>query len=153
MINPHLSWSQPHSLRLSADKRSYEVDLNQIPTKPGVYVFYRNHGSTFKALYVGKADNLRNRIKQQLNNHRLMVGIQEAPNGARLLCFGELQLRPGQDSAKAQLAAEKLMIRHFIEEGHVLFNQQGVQRRVQTLINVRPPALKKLIPLSTQIEA
>ena len=48
---------------------------------------------------------------------------------------------------------KKLLIRHFVEEGHELFNIQGVKLRVQTLRNDRPPVLNKVIPLRTQVEA
>jgi hypothetical protein len=50
-------------------------------------------------------------------------------------------------------AAERLLIRHFVEEGHELVNVQGVKLRLQTLTSDRPGALKKIVPIKTQVEA
>ena len=149
MINPHLSWHKSQCLRTYP----YSPDLDLIPRSPGVYIFYRKHGSSFEVFYVGKALNLRSRIKGQLNNLKLMNSIKSAANGAKMLSYAEIALKPGQNASSTILAAEKLLIRHFVEEGHQLFNIQGVQIRVQTLTNERPTELKKLIPIRTQVEA
>lgn len=149
MINPQLQWQKPQKLQ----GFPYRADLAQVPATAGVYVFYRNYGSSFEVLYVGKALNLRHRIKVQMNNLKLMNGIKAASNGARMLAYGEIALRSGQSKDTAIVAAEKLLIRHFVEDGHELLNIQGVKRRVQALSNVRPAELKKIIPIHTQIEA
>ena len=149
MINPHLSWLKPQQLR----RDPYTLDLEAVPRTPGIYIFYRKYGSVFEVFYVGKALNLRSRLKGQLNNHKLMTSIKSAANGTRMLCYGEVKLKPGQKAASAIRAAEKLLIRHFVEEGHELFNIQGVKLGVQTLTNERPPQITKLIPLRTQVEA
>ena len=82
-----------------------------------------------------------------------MNGIHDAGTGGRLLAYAEAAVKPGQKAATAILAAEKIMIRHFVDNGHVLLNIQGVKIRLQTLTNERPRDLNKLIPLKTQIEA
>jgi hypothetical protein len=71
----HLEWGVPHRLRRSTGDGIYEVDLSHIPEVPGIYIFLRVHGNLREALYVGKANNLRARIKQQLNVVKLMRGI------------------------------------------------------------------------------
>jgi hypothetical protein len=149
MINPSLRWQLPQLLR----SYPYVPNLDLIPKSPGVYVFYRKHGASFQVFYVGKAINLRGRLKGQLNNLKLMNGIKSAANGARLLAYSEVVLKPGQKAASAIHAAEKLLIRHFVDEGHELLNIQGVKIRLQTLCNERPVDLKKLIPVRTQVEA
>lgn len=149
MINPHLEWHEPQ--RLSS--YPYSPDLDEIPRSAGVYLFYRKHGASFEVFYVGKALNLQSRIKGQLNNLKLMNSIKSAANGARMLAYAEITLRPGQRKESAIVAAEKLLIRHFVEEGHELFNIQGVKLAVQTLRNDRPASLRKVIPKQTQIEA
>jgi hypothetical protein len=149
MINPHLRWHKPQQLRTYP----YSPDLDLIPRSPGIYVFYRRYGKGFEVFYVGKALNLRSRLKGQLNNLKLMNSIKSAANGAKMLTYGEVKLKPGQKSASAIHAAEKLLIRHFVEEGHELFNIQGVKLRVQTLTNERPSLINKLIPRRTQVEA
>ena len=62
-------------------------------------------------------------------------------------------LKPEQQAKSAIHTAEKILIRHFVDEGHELINIQGVKIRLQTLQNARPPALKKLIPRRSQVEA
>jgi hypothetical protein len=116
-------------------------------------MFYRMYGQNHQVFYVGKALNLRTRLKGQLNNLKLMNSIKSAARGARMLSYAEVMLKPGQKSNSAIVAAEKLLIRHFVEEGHVLFNVQGVKLRVQTLTNERPQDLRLVIPKRTQIEA
>jgi excinuclease UvrABC nuclease subunit len=59
-------WHAPLALRRS-DERIYDVDLESIPAEPGVYVFMRVFGKKHNPLYVGKAENLRGRIKTQLD--------------------------------------------------------------------------------------
>ena len=149
MINPSLSWYAPQLL----GRYPYQPDLELIPKVPGIYVFYRKHGFTHQVFYVGKALQLRSRIKGQLNNLKLMNGIHDAGTGGRLLAYAEAAVKPGQKAATAILAAEKIIIRHFVDNGHVLLNIQGVKIRLQTLTNERPRDLNKLIPLKTQIEA
>jgi len=149
MVNPSLRWHQPQSLK----SYPYAPDLDVIPKSPGIYVFYRKHGASFQVFYVGKTLNLRKRLKGQLNNLKLMNGIMSAANGERLLAYGEVALKTGQKADPAIRAAEKLLIRHFVDDGHELLNIQGVKIRLQTLCNERPADLKKLLPVRTQIEA
>ena len=149
MINPTVLWQKPQPLR----SYPYTPNLDLIPKSAGVYIFYRKHGTTFHVFYVGKGLNLRSRLKGQLNNLKLMNGIRAAANGARLLAYGEIVLKPGQKAVSAIHAAEKLLIRHFVDEGHELINIQGVKIRLQTLTNERPGALKKMIPTRMQVEA
>lgn len=149
MINPHLRWLTPQSLKAYP----YSPDLDLIPKSAGIYIFYRKYGASVEVFYVGKALNLRSRLKGQLNNLKLMNSIKSASKGAKMLCYGEIKLKRGQNADSAVRAAEKLLIRHFVEEGHELFNIQGVKLRVQTLTNERPSALNKLVPLQTQVEA
>jgi hypothetical protein len=150
MINPHLSWHKPQVLK----SYPYQPDLSEIPKEAGIYVFYRRFGpKKFQVFYVGKAKNLRGRINGQLNNLKLMNGIHDAANGARYLAYAKVALRPGQKPEPTIHAAEKLLIRHFVDEGHELLNIQGVKIRLQILTNKRPGQLNKLIPLRTQIDA
>lgn len=149
MINPHLYWHKAQ--RLST--YPYTPDLDLIPKSPGVYIFYRKHGAKFEVFYVGKGNNLKSRIMGQLNNLTLMNSIKSAANGAKMLTYAEIVLKPGQKASSAILAAEKLLIRHFVEEGHEIFNIHGAKIHLQTLTNQRPAELKKLIPIRTQVEA
>lgn len=149
MINPNLSWHEPQVLK----SYPYQPELLEIPKKAGVYVFYRKYGpKKYQVFYVGKGKNLRNRIKGQLNNLKLMNGIESAANGTRYLAYAQVVLKPGQKPDPTIHAAEKLLIRHFVEEGHELLNILGVKIRIQVLTNKRPGQLNKLIPLRTQVD-
>jgi hypothetical protein len=149
MINPHLTWLKPQPL----NSYPYQPVLADIPQTGGVYFFYRKHGDSFEVFYVGKASNLRGRVKSQLNNLKLMNGIHNAANGSRFLAYAEVSFRQGQQEKPTIHAAEKIMIRHFVDEGHQLLNIQGKKISVQVLTSKRPTALNKLVPLRTQIEA
>lgn len=149
MINPSLRWLNPQVLK----GYPYSPDVSEIPVKPGVYVFYRKHGASYEVFYVGKATNLRTRIKAQLNNLKLMEGIRKASNGTRLLAYAEAQIKPGQKAVSVVTTAERMLIRHYVDAGHLLLNVHGTKIRVQTLKNERPPALNKLVPTKLQAEA
>jgi hypothetical protein len=70
-------------------------DLNEVPDESAVYLFARRFG-LLKVLYVGKANSPGRRIKQQLNNLKLMQAIDGASKGSRVLISGTLNCKPGQ---------------------------------------------------------
>jgi hypothetical protein len=115
-------------------------DLNQTAsTKPGavqgVYIFGRSWGSGFEALYVGKGNALRGRVKQQFNNLRLMQHVHNAKAGKRILLVGKLITKPGQRNVKAVNLTERALIRYFLSEGHDLVNKQGARLRRHELLS------------------
>ena len=57
-------------------------------------------------LYVGRASDLQARIIQQLNNARLMKGIENASADHRKLLLAECITKPGQQLDKALIIAE-----------------------------------------------
>jgi hypothetical protein len=125
----HLDWLEPVNLAFSKKAGQYELDLDEIPENPGVYIFGRGHGNSIEALYVGRAENLRSRIKQQLNNHRLMRHLEEAKNGVRGIVIAKWRARPGQTPKKCLPLIERSLIRHFVLKGHDLVNKNGVSLR------------------------
>ena len=64
-----MTWHKPISLYASERDSNliYELDIERVPSSPGVYVFMRSFGHAMNPLYVGKASNLNSRIKQRLN--------------------------------------------------------------------------------------
>ena len=147
-----LRWHKP--LTLKADKEGnaiYLVPLDDIPTEPGIYVFLRTHGSTYEAQYLGKAGNLRSRIEQQLNNLKLMRGIEHAATGKRLLAFAVFISKRGQQQTKALKRMEIAYIRHYLSEGHQLLNKQGTKIVKDSIASERS-ALKKFIPKDLYFE-
>lgn len=128
----------------------YNIGSVNIPTKPGVYIFLRVHGSSAEALYVGKANNLSTRISQQLNNLKLMTGIQKAQNGERRLVFAEFISKPGQQVQNALPLCEKALIRYYLAQGHGLVNIQGTNLHFHELDSARED-LRRFLPLKTKM--
>ena len=65
----HLQWGAPILLESGADQNLiYTCDDESLPERPGIYIFGRRHGTSFEALYVGKAGSLQGRVKQQFKN-------------------------------------------------------------------------------------
>ncbi|MCH2556379.1 MAG: hypothetical protein MK005_03665 [Alcanivorax sp.] len=148
----HVSWQNPLFLRnASASQGIYSVDINRIPAQAGVYIFLRIHGESAKALYVGKAKNLKSRVKQQLNNVQLMKGIESAANGQRRLLIGVFEPKPGQSKDSSIARIEKALIRHYLAKGDALINKQGTRIKSGTVRSQRT-ALKKFIPTAINFE-
>jgi hypothetical protein len=141
-VNPQLVWEKP--IDLPAGKS--DPAIKSIPTKAGVYIFFREHGDTVQIFYVGKARKLQGRIKIQLNNHGLMTAISNAKNGKRRLVWAELKNKSGQNPEISLKAAEKLMIRHYVEKKHPICNVQGKRISVQRLTNKRNNEVTHFIP-------
>lgn len=125
----HVEWGKPIALKRSRDSFGYTFDFSRVTDYPGVYIFGRQWGSGFEALYVGKAANVQHRVKTHLNNLRLMQHLHEAKTGKRILLVGELLTKPGQQVNSALALAEKALIRYFLSEGHDLVNKQGTRIR------------------------
>lgn len=148
-INPQLEWNDPIDLPTGPK----DPVIGQIPVEAGIYVFFREHGVKVQIFYVGKAKKLRGRIKGQLNNHLLMTAISNSKNGKRRLVWASLKLRPGQKVEGALHAAEKLMIRHFVEQGQPVHNIHGICIPTQRLTNVIKKSVQHFVPKLVTIDA
>jgi predicted GIY-YIG superfamily endonuclease len=129
-----VEWGKP--IRLRSGKRKgliYSLDLDVLPRSPGIYIFVRQWGKTYEALYIGKTNDLRSRIKNHLNNLRLMRHIEYAKNGHRYLIVGHCITKRGQRIEKALELLERGYLRYFLSEGHDLVNQQGVRIQRHTI--------------------
>ena len=82
-----------------------------------------------------------------------MTAIGNAKRGKRRLVWAELKNRPGQTVAGALKAAEKLMIRHYVEEGQPVHNVQGKRIPIQTLTNNLIDEVKHFVPASVAVDA
>lgn len=131
-----VQWSRPLKLRDgSKDNLIYTLDPAKLPKAPGVYVFARRWGATFEALYVGKATGIRGRVKNQLNNLRIMQHLRNAKAGTRVVLAGALKAKPGQRLQKSILLVERALIRYFLSEGHDLVNKQGTRLRRHEVVS------------------
>ncbi|MBA7667736.1 hypothetical protein ES703_75834 [subsurface metagenome] len=141
-----VEWGKPLALRDgSRQNLMYVVDLDKVPDSAGVYVFGRRWGKNIEALYVGKATNIRGRVKGQFNNLRLMQHLKQAKTGKRVLLFGNAITKPGQKIDKVVSLLERVLIRHFLSEGHDLVNRQGARIRRHE-VNSDGYQPKKFIP-------
>jgi hypothetical protein len=118
----------------------YAAPLEKVPSVRGIYVFGRRFGGSFEALYVGQATNIRDRVKSQLNNLRLMQHLKNAKAGKRVLLTGRLKGQRGRSRGKALDLVERAFIRHFLSEGAELVNRQGVKiKRHEVISSGRHP--------------
>jgi hypothetical protein len=132
----YLEWSRPIPMRdATRQNLIYSVPLEKIPTNPGVYVFGRRWGRQFEALYIGKANTVRGRVKAQLNNLRLMQHLKNAKTGRRVVMAGRIITKPGQQLDRCLPLVERALIRYFLSEGHDLVNKQGTRLRRHELLS------------------
>jgi len=126
----HVEWGRPILLKdATYDNMIYTLDLGKVSVDAGIYVFGRRWGSQFEALYVGKARNIRSRVKTHLNNLRLMQHLHNAKTGKRIVLAGKFSTKRGQQLPKCLTLAERALIRYFLSEGHDLVNKQGTRLR------------------------
>lgn len=133
-----LEWLPSISLKNVSAKSNnliYNCELKKIPEDAGIYMFGRKHGKCVFPLYVGQAQNLRKRIKQELNSLKLMKGIQDSLNGNRILLIAKLCPNRGQQEKKLLDIAEKACIEHALSEGNELLNVRGTKTPIHTIIS------------------
>jgi hypothetical protein len=148
----HVEWGRPIRLKdASRDAMIYRLDLSKVARKAGVYIFGRRWGVQFEALYVGKAGDLRVRVRTQTNNLRLMQHLRNARSGKRIVLAGILVGGPGQNLEKSLTLAERALIRYFLSEGHDLVNKLGVRLR-RHKVNSSGKYPKKFFPRVIYLE-
>jgi hypothetical protein len=133
----HVRWHKPIALKEirpgSDTPLIYDIDLDRIPEAPGAYIFIRKYGENQYPLYIGKAKNLKTRVKQHLDSVKLMRKIQKEANGSRAVAFAEFIPKPGQKADNCISYIERALIRHFLSEGHNLLNISGTHIAKHTL--------------------
>jgi hypothetical protein len=146
-----LNWQRELPLKRNPSG-SYDVELDSISESPGIYLFGRRFGRSLGVLYVGKATNsLRSRIKQQLNNNKLLNHVWEAKNGRRIVLLGEFKAKPRQTALVCLPIAEKALIRYFVSKEHDLVNVQGVKLRHHQVLSTGLHTVKDF-PNGIQVE-
>ena len=122
-----VTWNAPIPLPGEARDLCDSFDFDVLPDDAGVYLFGRRFGPKLSVLYVGKAGVLRTRIRQQLNNNRLMRALDDAPSGERVLIYGTFSGKRGARIAQWLNTVEEALITHFTEEEHDLINKVGTR--------------------------
>jgi hypothetical protein len=148
-----LVWNKPIRLTKATKKDGliYNIDLELIPDKSGIYIFARQFGKSFEGLYIGRSANMRSRAKGHLNNLRLMKHLELAPIGKRVLITGIPITKPGQKIDNVLKVLEKALIRYLIAEGHDLVNLSGIKVRQHEIVT-RGKIPKAFIPASIFLE-
>ncbi len=108
-------------------------DFSLLPEISGVYIFYREYGNYQEALYVGKSENIRTRMKAHFNNMKLIDGLIDTPKGQKKLIFAEVKSR--SDLAKALAQAEKGLINQLDDEKHPLLNRKLMKDQYDYIIS------------------
>lgn len=130
----------------------YSLPIERLPESSGIYMFARTHGKSFEALYIGKATNIRVRIKQQFErNVRLMKHLKSAHTGKRIILIGVVITKQAQQVQKTLEIIERAFIKRYLAEGHDLVNKKGTRLRRHKIINERD-SYRKYIPAEMYIE-
>lgn len=151
-----LKWMREIALRSGGPdgKFIYSADWSNLPDVGGLYVFGRRYGKDFEALYVGKAANIRSRIRQQCEFLPLMMHLKNAKRGKKVLwvaCF--VPGSGGKSAPKCIDIAERALIRHFMLEGHNLSNTQGSRIRRHEIHSTGGKVLSgKIVPAKMFLE-
>jgi hypothetical protein len=133
-FNIEANWELPIQLRLGHTGAIYECpDLAGIPEGAGIYIFGRNYGGRITPFYVGRAENLRCRIKQQFNSVKLMTNIREGKTGTRFLIYCQPRPRRGQPIKRVIRIMEESLIAYILSQGYELMQKQGLKRPNHTL--------------------
>src|SRR6266568_1246372 len=125
----HITWYPPMPLSGGnpADLR-YTVDgIEAWEDCLGVYMFCCWDHERVIPLYIGRAKNMYNRIREHLETATLMRRIAHGPRGDKVLVLGEYIPQPGQSSEKALAIVEKVLIDHALTEGYGLLNKAGTK--------------------------
>lgn len=130
-----LDWYEPMELGSSSTLKENvkNFDFSLLPEISGVYIFYREYGNYQEALYVGKSENIRTRMKAHFNNMKLIDGLIDTPKGQKKLIFAEVKSR--SDLAKALAQAEKGLINQLDDEKHPLLNRKLMKDQYDYIIS------------------
>jgi hypothetical protein len=143
-------WQKPLPLRRFSEKDEQRI-CEELDNEPGIYVFARRWGAGFEPLYVGQAQRMSARVKQQFNNHRLIQHIQDSKIGAKVLLVGYLKHSGNTNVKKALDKAERAFIRYCVSQNHAIHNKLGTKIRVDDFVSVGGRA-KTAFPRSLGVE-
>ncbi|MBJ9906695.1 GIY-YIG nuclease family protein [Acinetobacter bereziniae] len=130
-----LDWYEPMELGSSRTLKENvkNFDFSLLPEIAGVYIFYREYGNYQEALYVGKSENIRTRMKAHFNSMKLIDGLIDTPKGQKKLIFAEVKSR--SDLARALAQAEKGLINQLDDEKHPLLNRKLMKDQYDYIIS------------------
>jgi hypothetical protein len=132
----NIKWHKPIKLHNgSKENLIYRInDLSILSDIAGIYMFCRKYGKSLTPLYIGKAENIAMRIKQQLNSTKLMKGIENALNGEKVLLVGEFISKSGQNAKTSIAIIEKALIEHSLSMNYEILNVQGTKTQTHSIM-------------------
>ena len=99
---------------------TYCCEGENIPEKPGVYVFGRQHGQSITPIYIGESKDISQRIWEHLEGYvELMNALRKVKLGSRVILVGILESRFTKDTLGL---IEGMLIEHALDEGFGLLN-------------------------------
>ncbi|HHP8790870.1 GIY-YIG nuclease family protein [Acinetobacter sp. 12966] len=130
-----LDWYEPMELGSSSTLKENvkNFDFSLLPEISGVYIFYREYSNYQEALYVGKSENIRTRMKAHFNSMKLIDGLIDTPKGQKKLIYAKVKTR--SDLAKALAQAEKGLINQLDDEKHPLLNRKLMKDQYDYIIS------------------
>lgn len=134
-MNITLDWHEPIILGSSSTllKNLKVFDFSILPEIAGVYIFFREYGDYKEALYVGRSENIRNRMKAHFNSIKLVDGLINTKAGPKKLAFAEVITRGNLSKALAQ--AEKGLINELDSLDHPLLNHQLMKDQYDYIVS------------------
>jgi hypothetical protein len=121
-----IAWQRGISLgtKSTFKKNIAQFKLSECPESPGIYIFARKFDDVLEPIYIGKATNLRSRLKTQFNNYRLMEALANEKSGDRVLLLGTIKSSAPDAIRKKIRIAERTHIEHALTAGYPLINVQ-----------------------------
>lgn len=130
-----IDWQEP--VQVTSHKHllfnKYDIPA-AIEEKPGVYFFSRVHGNTVEPFYIGRAINIRARLKVHFGSAKITEVLREVEEiktvkkGKRFFSYGYLMPSKGKRDVDAVLAlTERYLIRQALADGFTLLNNHGTK--------------------------
>lgn len=161
-----LAWEAPLSLKpVNTGGYKFEEIEEQLPASAGIYVFARKFGSSYSPIYIGKAQNLRTRLRAQFRSLPLMVKVKNwnqvdaedaslAVSGKRVLFIARLTKPTTSISIdKALGISERALIEHALTEGYNIVNIQMTKTRYDEVESIGFTGTESFSPRSMLIKA
>jgi hypothetical protein len=136
-----------------------------LPTDAGIYVFARKFGDSYSPIYIGKAQNLRSRLKAQFRSLPLMVKVKNwnqvdaenaslAVSGKRVLFVATLAKPTASASiTKALGISERALIEHALTEGYNIVNIQMTKTKYDEVASTGCKGTTSFSPRSMLVKA
>ncbi len=153
-----VEWMSRITLKKSTNPNLiYDMDLDKVPRCAGIYVFGRQFGKCYQALYIGRTKNdLHSRLKHHIRkNLQLMKHLDNAKGGSRFVFVGKVNGGSAKIQQKRLRLGENALIQYFLSkdpENHDLANVHGVRIKYDEIMSSGQQP-RRFIPNKLRTEA